>query len=61
VLGPPVEELERAFAARGSAIGPGEEVITAANTCVPAVAGIEAAGATPVLADVDPETWTALA
>ena len=34
-------------------VGPGDEVITAANTCVPTVAGIEASGATPVLCDVD--------
>jgi dTDP-4-amino-4,6-dideoxygalactose transaminase len=39
-------------------VGPGDEVVTAANTCVPTVAAIEAAGATPVLADVDPVTWT---
>jgi dTDP-4-amino-4,6-dideoxygalactose transaminase len=39
-------------------IRPGDEVITAANTCVPTVAGIEAAGATPVLVDVDPRTYT---
>lgn len=36
----------------------GDEVITAANTCVPTVAAIEAAGAVPVLADVDPTTLT---
>jgi dTDP-4-amino-4,6-dideoxygalactose transaminase len=39
-------------------IGPGDEVITAANTCVPTVLGIAASGATPVLADVDPHTLT---
>ena len=39
-------------------IGPGDEVITAANTCVPTVVGIEQAGATPILADVDPRTLT---
>jgi dTDP-4-amino-4,6-dideoxygalactose transaminase len=39
-------------------VGPGDEVVTAANTCVPTVAGIEAAGATPVLVDVDPRTHT---
>jgi dTDP-4-amino-4,6-dideoxygalactose transaminase len=33
-------------------------VITAANTCIPTVAGIEAAGATPVLVDVDERTFT---
>jgi len=36
----------------------GDEVITAANTCVPTVVGIEAAGAVPVLVDVDPATLT---
>jgi dTDP-4-amino-4,6-dideoxygalactose transaminase len=43
---------------QGVGIGPGDEVITAANTCVPTVAGIVASGATPVLADVDPVTLT---
>ena len=33
-------------------------MITAANTCVPTIVGIERAGATPVLADVDAETYT---
>jgi dTDP-3-amino-3,4,6-trideoxy-alpha-D-glucose transaminase len=36
---------------RALGVGAGDEVITAANTCVPTVAGIEAAGATPVLVD----------
>lgn len=39
-------------------VGPGDEAITAANTCVPTVAGICAAGARPVLADIDPATCT---
>lgn len=39
-------------------VEPGDEVIVPANTCAPTVAGIEAAGAVPVLADVDPRTWT---
>jgi dTDP-4-amino-4,6-dideoxygalactose transaminase len=39
-------------------VEPGEEVITAANTCVPTIAGIEGAGAVPVLADVDAQTCT---
>jgi dTDP-3-amino-3,4,6-trideoxy-alpha-D-glucose transaminase len=47
-----------ALSLRAAGIGPGDEVVTAANTCVPTVAAIEAAGATPVLADVDPVTWT---
>jgi dTDP-4-amino-4,6-dideoxygalactose transaminase len=47
-----------ALALRGLGIGPGDEVITAANTCVATITGIVGAGATPVLADVDEETWT---
>jgi len=43
---------------RALGIGRGDEVITAANTCIPTVAGIEASGATPVLVDVDEETFT---
>jgi dTDP-3-amino-3,4,6-trideoxy-alpha-D-glucose transaminase len=43
---------------RALGIGAGDEVITAANTCVPTVAGIEASGATPVLVDVDETTLT---
>jgi dTDP-4-amino-4,6-dideoxygalactose transaminase len=47
-----------AIALRALGVGPGDEVITAANTCVPTVAGIALAGAVPVLADVDPRTLT---
>jgi dTDP-4-amino-4,6-dideoxygalactose transaminase len=36
----------------------GDEVITAPNTCVPTLVGIERAGARPVLADVDATTYT---
>jgi dTDP-4-amino-4,6-dideoxygalactose transaminase len=39
-------------------IRPGDEVITAANTCVPTIVGIENAGAIPVLVDCDPATRT---
>jgi dTDP-4-amino-4,6-dideoxygalactose transaminase len=39
-------------------IGPGDEVITVSNTCVPTVAAIIQSGATPVLVDVDPGTLT---
>ncbi len=39
-------------------VGPGDEVVTVANTCVPTIVGIEAAGARPVLVDVDPATCT---
>lgn len=47
-----------ALALRSLRIGRGDEVITAANTCVATITGIVGAGATPVLADVDAETWT---
>jgi dTDP-4-amino-4,6-dideoxygalactose transaminase len=46
------------IALSAAGVGPGDEVITAANTCVPTVAGIERAGAQPVLADVDPDSLT---
>lgn len=46
------------LALRAAGIGPGDEVVTAANTCVPTVAAIESAGATPVLADADPVSRT---
>jgi dTDP-3-amino-3,4,6-trideoxy-alpha-D-glucose transaminase len=42
------------LALRAVGVGPGDEVITQANTCVPTVTGIVAAGATPVLCDADP-------
>lgn len=38
-------------------IGQGDEVITVANTAIPTVSAIVAAGATPVFVDVDPETY----
>jgi dTDP-4-amino-4,6-dideoxygalactose transaminase len=46
------------LALRALEIGPGEEVVTQANTCVPTIAAIERAGATPVLCDVEPEAGT---
>jgi dTDP-4-amino-4,6-dideoxygalactose transaminase len=46
------------LALRALGIGPGDEVVTVANTCVPTLTGILAAGATPVLVDVDPRTYT---
>ena len=36
----------------------GDEVIAPANTCVPTIAAIANSGATPVLADCDPQTLT---
>jgi len=37
-------------------VGPGDEVITVANTAIPTVSAIVSAGATPRFVDVDPET-----
>jgi dTDP-4-amino-4,6-dideoxygalactose transaminase len=47
-----------ALALQAVGVRAGDEVVTAANTCVPTVAAIEQAGAAPVLADVDPGTFT---
>ena len=46
------------LALRALEIGPGDEVITVSHTAVATVAAIEAAGATPVLVDVDPDFYT---
>jgi dTDP-4-amino-4,6-dideoxygalactose transaminase len=43
---------------RAMGIGHGDEVITVSHTAVATVAGIEAAGATPLLVDVDPDYYT---
>jgi dTDP-4-amino-4,6-dideoxygalactose transaminase len=46
------------LALRGLKIGPGDEVITSANTFIATALTISGVGATPVLVDVDPETYT---
>ena len=46
------------LALRAVGVKPGDEVITAANTCVPTVCGIAASGARPVFADVSENTLT---
>jgi dTDP-3-amino-3,4,6-trideoxy-alpha-D-glucose transaminase len=46
------------LALRALGLEPGDEVVTQANTCVPTVSGIERAGLTPVLCDVEPEAGT---
>ena len=46
------------LALRALELGPGDEVVTQANTCVPTVAAIERAGATPVLCDVEAAAGT---
>jgi dTDP-4-amino-4,6-dideoxygalactose transaminase len=46
------------LALRALEVGPGDEVITAANTFVATVFSIAHIGATPVVVDVDPKTYT---
>jgi dTDP-4-amino-4,6-dideoxygalactose transaminase len=46
------------LALRALGVGPGDEVVTQANTCLPTVAAIVRAGARPVLCDVEPEAGT---
>ncbi|MHB8468466.1 MAG: DegT/DnrJ/EryC1/StrS family aminotransferase [Gaiellaceae bacterium] len=46
------------IALQAAGVEPGDEVITAANTCVPTIVGIENAGAVPVLVDAEPATRT---
>jgi dTDP-4-amino-4,6-dideoxygalactose transaminase len=48
------DAIELALRALGA--GPGDEVVTQANTCVPTVAAIARTGARPVLCDADPDT-----
>jgi dTDP-4-amino-4,6-dideoxygalactose transaminase len=46
------------LALRAAGVGPGDEVITVAHTAVATVCAVERAGATPVLVDIDPHTFT---
>ncbi len=46
------------LACRALEIGPGDEVITVSHTAVATAAAIELSGATPVLVDIDPVTYT---
>ncbi|TDD37572.1 DegT/DnrJ/EryC1/StrS family aminotransferase [Actinomadura sp. KC06] len=45
------------LALRALGVGPGDEVITVANTAAPTVVAIDAIGAVPVFADIDPATY----
>ena len=46
------------LALRAGGVGSGDVVITVSHTAVATVAAIERAGATPLLVDIDPETFT---
>lgn len=46
------------LALRACGVGPGDGVITVSHTAVATVAAIEMAGATPILVDIDPATFT---
>ncbi len=46
------------LALRAVKIGPGDEVITVSHTAVATICAVERAGATPVLVDIDPVTYT---
>ncbi|MBI4640704.1 MAG: DegT/DnrJ/EryC1/StrS family aminotransferase [Candidatus Tectomicrobia bacterium] len=55
-VGSGTEALHLALIACG--IGPGDEVITVSNTCIPTISAISFAGATPRFVDIDPLTYT---
>lgn len=50
------DAIELALLAGG--IGAGDEVITVAHTAMATVTAIESTGATPILVDIDPQTFT---
>lgn len=42
---------------RAAGVGQGDEVVTVSHTAIPTVTAIVTVGATPVFADIDPDTW----
>ena len=46
------------LALKACGVGPGDEVITVSHTAVATVAAVELCGATPVLVDISPTTYT---
>jgi dTDP-3-amino-3,4,6-trideoxy-alpha-D-glucose transaminase len=46
------------LALRAAGVGKGDEVVTVPHTAVATVNAVERAGATPVLVDIDPQTYT---
>jgi dTDP-4-amino-4,6-dideoxygalactose transaminase len=46
------------LALRALDVGPRDDVVTQANTCIPTISAIERTGARPVLCDVEPEGGT---
>lgn len=55
-VGSGTEALHLALKACG--VGPGDEVVTVSHTAVATVSAIEMTGATPVLVDIEPQTYT---
>jgi dTDP-4-amino-4,6-dideoxygalactose transaminase len=55
-VGSGTEALHLALVAAG--VGHGDYVITVPNTAVPTVSAVSFAGATPLLVDIDPQTYT---
>lgn len=55
-VGSGTDALALALSAAG--IGPGDQVFTVSHTAVATVAAVELAGASPVLVDIDPQTFT---
>ena len=47
-----------ALVLRGLGVGVGKSVVTVSHTAVATVAAIEMAGATPILVDIEPDTYT---